>query len=91
MATFGNGYITLSNTVTDNGGLFTCGLADATTGKELFTLNKTTADIAVSPDGSRYVIADYFQNTVKLSLYKGHSSTLLDNIEIMGTTEAAVE
>lgn len=91
LATFGNGYITLSNTVTDNGGLFTCGLADATTGEDLISLNKTTADIAVSPDGSRYVIADYFQNTVKLSLYKGHSSTLLDTIEIMGTTEAAVE
>lgn len=91
LATFGNGYITLSNTVTDNGGLFTCGLADATTGDDLITLNKTTADIAVSPDGSRYVVADYFQNTVKLSLYKGHSSTLLDTIEIMGTTEAAVE
>lgn len=89
--TFSNGYITLSNTETDNGNSFSCGLADATTGKELFTLNKTTADIAVSPDGSRYVIADYFQNTVKLSLYKGHSSTLLDTIEIMGTTEAAVE
>ena len=89
--TFSNGYITLSNTETDNGNSFSCGLADATTGKELFTLNKTTADIAVSPDASRYVIADYFQNTVKLSLYKGHSSTLLDTIEIMGTTEAAVE
>lgn len=91
LATFNNGYITLSNTVTDNGNLFSCGLADATTGKELFTLTKTTNDIAVSPDGSRYVVADYFQNTVTLSLYKGHSSTLLDSIEVMGTTEANVE
>lgn len=91
LATFNNGYITLSNTVTDNGNLFSCGLADATTGKELFTLNKTTDDIAVSPDGSRYVVANYYQNTVTLSLYKGHSSTLLDTIDIMGTTEASVE
>ena len=91
LATFSNGYITLSSTVTDNGHLFSCGLADATTGKELLTLNKTTDDIAVSPDGSRYVVANYYQNTVTLSLYKGHSSTLLDTIDIMGTTEASVE
>lgn len=91
LATFGNGYITLSNTVTDNGGLFTCGLADATTGEDLITLNKTTDDIAISPDGSRYVVANYYQNTVTLSLYQGHSSTLLDTIDIMGTTEATVE
>lgn len=39
--TFSNGYITLSNTETDNGNSFSCGLADATTGKELFTLNKS--------------------------------------------------
>lgn len=91
MATFKNGYITLSNTDTDNGSLFSCGLADATTGKELLTLNKTTNDIAVSPDGSRYVVANYYQNTVTLSLFKGHSSTLLDTIDIMGTTEATVE
>ena len=91
MATFKNGYITLSNTDTDNGSLFSCGLADAMTGKELLALNKTTNDIAVSPDGSRYVVANYYQNTVTLSLYKGQSSTLLDTIDIMGTTEATVE
>lgn len=91
LATFSNGYVTLSNTDTDNGSLFSCGLADATTGEELLTLNKTTYDIAVSPDGSRYVVANYYQNTVTLSLYKGHSSTLLDTIDIMGTTEATVE
>lgn len=91
LATISNGYITLSNTDTDNGNLFTCGLADADTGKDLLTLNKTTADIAVSPDGSRYVVANYNLNTVTLSLYKGHSSTLLDTIDILGTTDATVE
>lgn len=91
LATFSNGYITLSNTDTDNGNLFTCGLAEATTGKELPALNKTTTDIAISPDDSRYVVANYSQNTVTLSLYKGHSSTRLDTIDILGTTDVTVE
>lgn len=88
LSTINNGYITLSSTNTENG-FFACGLAEADTGKDLLTLNKTTVDIAVSPDGSRYVVANYDLNTLTLSLYKGHSSTLLDTIDILGTSNGA--
>ena len=88
LSTINNGYITLSSTNTENG-FFACGLAEADTGKDLLTLNKTTVDIAVSPDGSRYVVANYDLNTLTLSLYRGHSSTLLDTIDILGTSNGA--
>lgn len=88
LSTINNGYITLSSTNTENG-LFACGLAEADAGKDLLTLNKTTVDIAVSPDGSRYVVANYDLNTLTLSLYKGHSSTLLDTIDILVTFNGA--
>ena len=88
LSTINNGYVTLSSTNTENG-FYACGLAEADTGKDLLTLNKTTVDIAVSPDGSRYVVANYDLNTLTLSLYKGHSSTLLDTIDILGTSNGA--